>query len=181
MVRTYTCRLYPTAAQAAALSERLDATNELYNATLRELYQVWAEHGRLPGSLERGRGAVTATDDVRHRAEQAFRAFVLKCQRTRDRRDPPVRAREHWVSVAFEEWSACGRGRLELPGIGAVAVDHRQALPVCSAAVTVKQRGTDWQACFRHGEAAMSTRGRSRSAARTPSERLELSEARVSS
>jgi len=152
MVRTYTCRLYPTHAQAAELNTRLDAACELYNATLRELYRAWAEQ---PSSSDRARlGDRTdllpsaVGDDVVHRAEQAFNAFVVKHQDAAASRTPPFRARQHFVSVTFADWSACTRGGLDLPGVGAVAVNKRRALPGRSLAVTVKHRGHIWQACF---------------------------------
>jgi hypothetical protein len=91
MVRTYTCRLYPTRAQAAALRTRLDAACERYNATLEELYRVWAQQGCTSGEpvaadpvaggrrVDRSSLPGAVVDDVVHRAEQAFSAFLLKC------------------------------------------------------------------------------------------------------
>jgi transposase len=162
MVRNYTCRLYPARAQAAELTTRLDAACELYNATLRELYQAWAEPEQtsvaehavaadaIDGPLSVVRAVVPSTvaDDVIKRAEQAFGAFLLNRRHTHASGVPPFRARQHFVSVTLVDWSACGRGGLELPGVGAVAVNKRRALPVRSMAVTVKHRGQIWQACF---------------------------------
>jgi helix-turn-helix protein len=162
MVRTYTCRLYPTRAQAAELSTRLDAACELYNATLRELYRAWAAPERTSAEQagaarpddRRAQGIeqtclqAAVVDDVVRRAEQAFGAFVLKRQHAEAAGVPPFRARQHFVSVTFEDWTACTRGGLDLPGVGAVAVNKRRALPVRSTPVTVKHRGPIWQACF---------------------------------
>jgi len=163
MVRNYTCRLYPTRAQAAELNTRLDAACELYNATLRELYRAWAEQAHTssaerpvaPDRIDRQRlvdrtgiPPAVVDDDVVHRAEQAFGAFLLKHQHTQAAGVPQLRARQHFASVTFVDWSACTRGGLELPGVGAVAVNKRRALPVRSMAVTVKHRGHIWQACF---------------------------------
>lgn len=149
IVRRYTCQLYPTPAQAAVLSTRLDAACERYNATLCELYRAWAEPAVAPAPVDRGLcGGRTPIDDVVHRAEQAFGAFVLKRQHANVPGGPPLRARQHFVSITFPDGCASTRGGLDLPGVGPVAVNTRRPLPVHSMAVTVKHRGQIWQACF---------------------------------
>ena len=161
MVRRYACRLYPTHAQASSLSMRLDAACDLYNATLRDLYRRWTEQHCLSqdhvfetgppeaaSANNAGCMSASAVDDVVHRAEQAFGAFVVKYQHTGDPRPPAFRARQHFVSITFPDWSACARGGLELPGVGAVAVNRARSLPMPSMPVTVKHQGHIWQACF---------------------------------
>jgi transposase len=121
MVQTYTCRLYPTHAQAAELNTRLDAACELYNATLRELYRAWAAHDHA--SAEHAGGACVdrtavpwaVVDDVVHRAEQAFGAFVSKCQHRSTPGAPPLRARQLFVSITFRGWGSSTRGGGQWP------------------------------------------------------------------
>jgi hypothetical protein len=145
IVRRYTCQLYPTPAQAAVLSTRLDAACERYNATVRELYRAWAEpeYASAEQAPTAGPG-----DDVVHRAAQAFDAFILKHQHANAPGGPPFRARQHFVSITFLDWGACTRGGVDLPGVGPVATNKRRALPVRPMALTVKHRGHMWQACF---------------------------------
>jgi hypothetical protein len=140
---------------------RLDAACDLYNDTLRDLYRGWAgqeypsgEHAAVAGPVDnacvvdRTCMSPAVVDDVVHRAEQAFGAFVLRHQHTGAPRPPAFRARQHFVSITFPDWSSGTRGGLELPGVGAVAVNKFRALPTRSMPVTVKHQGHIWQACF---------------------------------
>jgi hypothetical protein len=56
-------------------------------------------------------------DDVVHRAEQAFGAYVSKRQPPSAPGVPPFRARQHFVTITFVDWRACGSGTVDLPGL----------------------------------------------------------------
>lgn len=167
LYRRYRYRIYPTAAQAAALNEQLGAACDLYNAALehrrwmyrsygvsvtkydqyRELTDVRAETGALPAGM-----AAWAQRSALDRLDKAFAAFFRRLSAGESPGYPRFRSRRRYDSLT---WPANGGarlrdGHLRLQGVGSVRVRWHREIPDGAdvRTVTVKRQTGRWYATF---------------------------------
>ncbi len=181
-IRTYRYRIYPTAAQTAALNEQLGACCDLYNAALEQRIRAYREHGvslsrydqqcdltqvRAAGLLPAGM-SVKAQRSALERLDRAMAAFFRRVNAGQAPGFPRFRSRARYDSLSWPINHGAGlrNGRLRLQGVGAVRVRWHREIPEGAElrAVTVKRACGRWYLALAlrlpGGDAAAST-GRS--------------------
>ena len=167
MNRVYEYRLYPTAAQAAALDETCRLLRALYNAALQERRDAWqkqrvaitkktqelqlklirAEHPEYEAIHSH------VLQDVVSRCDLAFQAFFRRCKSGETPGYPRFKGRGRYESFTFKE---AGNGvrlhasakRLYVHGVGKMRIRlHREHQGVLKQ-VRVLRRADGWYAQF---------------------------------
>lgn len=164
MRKTYTYRLFPTAAQAQALDAQLGEACRLYNAALQERRDAYQKSGvslnyydqahQLKAIREEGNCALanfSASQDVLRRVEKTFTAFFRRVTAGLKAGYPRFKSRRRFDSYTFPSWGDGCRmtgERLYVQGVGHLKVKlHR---PLCGTikTLTLKRTGGKWYACF---------------------------------
>ncbi len=161
--RTYRYRIYPTAAQAAALTGQLGACCDLYNAALEQRIRAYREHGgvsltrydqhreltqvRAAGLLPDGM-ALKAQRSALDRLDKAMIAFFRRAQSGQAPGFPRFRSRARYDSLSWTIGFGAGvrGGRLRLQGVGSVRVRWHREIPEGAElrTVTVKRACGRW-------------------------------------
>ncbi len=165
MRKTYKYRLYPTAAQTAALEGQLGEACRLYNAALQERRDAYQRGGlslnyydqanqlkdiRTAGHL--GLANFSASQDVLRRGDKTFKAFFRRVKAGLKAGYPRFKSRRRFDSYTFPSWGDGCRltdaGRLYLQGIGHLKVKWHRPLEGVIKTVTVKRSAGKWCVCF---------------------------------
>ncbi|MDX2762462.1 RNA-guided endonuclease InsQ/TnpB family protein [Streptomyces europaeiscabiei] len=157
----YAFRLYPDAAQQAALARAFGCARVVFNDAVRAREdardagqpfptagqlstRLITEAKRTPQRAWLGRVSAVVLQQSLRDAETAYRNFFasLKGARKGPKLGPPrfksrKDARQSIRFTANARWSITGKGRLNLPKIGAVKVKWFRALPATPSSVTV--------------------------------------------
>ncbi|MDX2524055.1 RNA-guided endonuclease InsQ/TnpB family protein [Streptomyces europaeiscabiei] len=157
----YAFRLYPDAAQQAALARAFGCARVVFNDAVRAREdardagqpfptagqlstRLITEAKRTPQRAWLGRVSAVVLQQSLRDAETAYRNFFasLKGARKGPKLGPPrfksrKDARQSIRFTANARWSITGKGRLNLPKIGAVKVKWSRALPATPSSVTV--------------------------------------------
>ncbi|MDX3631213.1 RNA-guided endonuclease TnpB family protein [Streptomyces europaeiscabiei] len=157
----YAFRLYPDAAQQAALARAFGCARVVFNDAVRAREEardagqpfptagqlstrLITEAKRTPQRAWLGRVSAVVLQQSLRDAETAYRNFFasLKGARKGPKLGPPrfksrKDARQSNRFTANARWSITGKGRLNLPKIGAVKVKWSRALPATPSSVTV--------------------------------------------
>ncbi|MDX3580275.1 RNA-guided endonuclease InsQ/TnpB family protein [Streptomyces europaeiscabiei] len=157
----YAFRLYPDAAQQAALARAFGCARVVFNDAVRAREEardagqpfptagqlstrLITEAKRTPQRAWLGRVSAVVLQQSLRDAETAYRNFFasLKGARKGPKLGPPrfksrKDARQSIRFTANARWSITGKGRLNLPKIGAVKVKWSRALPATPSSVTV--------------------------------------------
>src|SRR5712691_1612575 len=164
MRKTYKYRLYPTAAQTAALEGQLEEACWLYNAALQERRDAYQRGGlslnyydqanqlkdiRAAGDL--GLANFSASQDVLRRVDKTFKAFFRRVKVGRKGGYPRFKSRRRFDSYTFPSWGDGCRltdaGRLYLQGIGHLKVKWHRPLEGTTKTATVKRQAGKWFVC----------------------------------
>ncbi|MFE2063354.1 RNA-guided endonuclease InsQ/TnpB family protein [Streptomyces sp. NPDC059467] len=157
----YSFRLYPNAAQQAALARAFGCARVVFNDAVRAREDARQAGRPFPTAGELSRKLVTAAKQTKERSwlgevsavvlqqslrdvEAAYRNFFasLKGARKGPRLGPPrfKSRKDQRQSIRFTanaRWKIADGGRLDLPKIGAVKVKWSRALPTTPTSVTV--------------------------------------------
>ncbi|MDX3545334.1 RNA-guided endonuclease InsQ/TnpB family protein [Streptomyces europaeiscabiei] len=157
----YAFRLYPDAAQQAALARAFGCARVVFNDAVRAREdardagqpfptagqlstRLITEAKRTPQRAWLGRVSAVVLQQSLRDAETAYRNFFasLKGARKGPKLGPPrfksrKDARQSIRFTANARWSITGKGRLNLPKIGVVKVKWSRALPATPSSVTV--------------------------------------------
>src|SRR5712691_6273861 len=165
MRKTYKYRLYPTAAQTAALEGQLGEACRLYNAALQERRDAYQRGGlslnyydqanqlkdiRNAGTL--GLANFSSSQDVLRRVDKTFKAFFRRAKAGLKAGYPRFKSRRRFDSYTFPSWGDGCRltdaDRLYLHGVGHLKVKWHRPLEGTIKTVTVKRQAGKWFACF---------------------------------
>ncbi len=160
MRRSYLYRLYPNAAQLAALNGQLTQACDLYNAALQHRRDMWRDHGvsvsfydqsaelrvlRACGLLDPTANSWSQQAALR-RLDHAFEAFYRRCKAGERPGYPRFRSRQRYNTLEFSFAGHSGgialteAGRLRLQGVGHIKVKQHRSIPngakLCEARVT---------------------------------------------
>jgi putative transposase len=166
MKRIETIRLYPTAAQAAALDHALHVTRHLYNALLhqrKEAYRLrrvsvtakmqYAEITALRKESHHLAGVFRECEDaVLQRLEKAMQAFFRRCARGETPGFPRYKVARRWRQLEFPHGDRAlkfdsEQQRVRIPGVGRVNLRKGRRVPPHGRAWLVRKRGR-WYAQF---------------------------------
>ena len=167
MILSYKHRLYPTRAQAEALTGMLGAFCDLYNAALDQRIQahrrgVSLRYGQQASELKAVRAederlggfSFSAEQQVLRRLDKAFAAFFRRVKAGQTPGFPRFRAKSRFDSAEFrvgDGLTLCKTGRLGIVGIpGEIKAKWHRPLPPdakLGAAVVSRSCGK-WYACF---------------------------------
>lgn len=167
MQRTYRFRLYPNAAQEAALSGMLGAFCDLYNSALEERIDCYRKTGRTLNYHaqalqlkavreidERLAGfSFTAEQQVLRRLDKAFRAFFDRLKRGAKAGFPRFQAKRRYDSADLRvgDGLTIRQERLRIVGIpDLVKVRWHRALPEGAKLghAVISRNGGQWHICF---------------------------------
>lgn len=166
ILRSYRYRLYPTAAQRAALDEQLSAACDLYNAALEQRKWMWRSYGvsmtlymqqaeltqvRAAGMLPVGM-SLRAQRSALERLDKAFAAFFRRCAAGEAPGFPRFRQRRRYDSLTWplDEGAGLRDGRLRVMGVGSMRVRWHRDIPDGAEirTITVKRKNGRWYASF---------------------------------
>ncbi|MGI5370412.1 RNA-guided endonuclease InsQ/TnpB family protein [Streptomyces iakyrus] len=157
----YAFRLYPDAAQQAALARAFGCARVVFNDVVRAREDARKAGRPFPTAGQLSRELITEAKQTAERswlgevsavvlqqslrdAEKAYRNFFasLRGTRTGPKLGPPrwksrKDSRQSIRFTANARWSITGQGRLNLPKIGAVKVKWSRSLPATPTSVTV--------------------------------------------
>src|SRR5712691_3455342 len=164
MRKTYKYRLYPTAAQTAALEGQLGEACRLYNAALQERRDAYQRGGlsltyydqanqlkdiRNAGMLDLAN--FSAAQDVLRRVDKTFKAFFRRVKTGLKAGYPRFKSSRRFDSYTFPSYGDGCRltgARLYLQGVGQLKVKlHRPVLGDIKT-ITVKRYAGKWYVCF---------------------------------
>lgn len=161
---TYKHRLYPTRAQADALTAQLSEACRLYNAALQERRDAWRinhesvnyytqasqlKEIRVNGDLTLAN--FSACQDVLRRVDKTFKAFFARVKRQAKAGFPRFKSHTRFDSVTFPSYGdGCKLigSKLRLQGIGLIKIKLHRAIEGKIKTVTVKRECGKWYACF---------------------------------
>src|SRR5712691_9127541 len=164
MRKTYKYRLYPTAAQTAALEGQLGEACRLYNAALQERRDAYQRGGlslnyydqanqlkdiRTAGHL--GLANFSAAQDVLRRVDRTFKAFFRRVKTGLKAGYPCFKSRRRFDSYTFPSYGDGCRltgARLYLQGVGHLKVKLHRPVNGDIKTVTVKREAGQWYVCF---------------------------------
>jgi putative transposase len=163
--KTYRYRLYPTRAQAGALSLQLSEACRLYNAALQERRDAWRvsrtslnfytqsnqlKEIRATGDLLLPNHC--ACQDVLRRVDRTFQAFFARVKKGVRAGFPRFKSHSRYDSLTFPKYgNGCKMldgGRLRLQGIGHIKVKLHRPVGGRIKTVTVKREAGRWYAAF---------------------------------
>jgi putative transposase len=161
--RTWRFRLYPTAAQRAALEGHLRLCCELYNAALQERRDAWRmvrvsigftqQSAQLP-ALKAERSDVAGVysqvlQDVLHRVDRAFGGFFARVRRGDRPGFPRFRSAHRFDSLTYPQLGFRVHGRhLHVSKVGAVKIKLHRPIEGRVKTLTIKREAGKWFACF---------------------------------
>lgn len=167
MRRTYRFRLYPNAAQEAALTGMLGAFCDLYNAALQERIDCYRKTGRTLTYAaqalqlkavreidERLAGfSFTAQQQVLRRLDKAFRAFFDRLKRGGKPGFPRYQAKRRFDSadLRFGDGLTIRQDRLRIVGIdGTIKTRWHRRIPEGAKMghAVISRNGGKWHICF---------------------------------
>jgi putative transposase len=153
MLRTFQFRLYPNAAQRAALEFVLRDNCETYNAALQERRDAWElerkaisyrmQQNELTELRQDGRFAVVACDiqrDPLRRVDRAFKAFFRRCKAGQKPGFPRFRSHLRYESFGFSLPSLRGN-HLHVPIVGRLKVRGGRGIAGKAKCCTIKRDG----------------------------------------
>src|SRR2546422_7670763 len=164
MRKTFKYRLYPTAAQTAALHTQLGEACRLYNAALQERRDAYQRDQlsltyydqanqlkdiRTAGDL--GLANFSASQDVLRRVDKTFKAFFRRVKADQKAGYPRFKSRRRFDSYTFPSYGDGCRltgARLYLQGIGHIKVKLHRPVERVIKTVTVKRQCGKWYVCF---------------------------------
>lgn len=159
MKRIETVRLYPTAAQKAALGHALHVTRHLYNAALQQRKEAYRLRG-VSVSMKMQYAEVTALrresfqlasvyrepeDAVLRRLDLAYQGFFRRVKRGETPGFPRFKAARRWRQLSYPHGDRAlkfdlDQKRVKIPGVGAVKVRKGRPVP---------PHGRAWLVCKR--------------------------------
>lgn len=166
---TFKYRLFPTAAQRAALQAQLDACRWVYNKTLEVRRDAWQNEQRSLTHYDTNRlltqwkqepetawlqeGHAQAMQDAQVRVDLAFRAFFRRLKAGEKPGYPRFRGKGWYDSFTFPQqkgnWAWRDDGRLRLSKIGNVKVKLHRPLEGTPKTLTLRRDAVgNWYACF---------------------------------
>jgi putative transposase len=167
MRKTFKYRLFPTAAQRAALEAQLDRCRWVYNHTLEVRREAWGERQESLSRYDTNRlltewraanhwlaeGHAQAMQEAQKRVDLAFRAFFRRIKAGEKPGYPRFRGKERYDSFTFPQpkgnWRFLGDGRLRLSKIGEVRIKmHRPLEGEVKTLTLQRDRLGNWYACF---------------------------------
>ena len=147
MKRIERIRLYPTPAQAKRLAFMLDVTRQLYNALLQQRRDAYRRRICVSGKMQYAELTCLRAEDARiaavyrecqdavlHRLDLAFAAFFRRCKRGEVPGYPRFKVAARWAQLEFPHGDRAlkfdaDRGRVRIPGIGAVRLRKGRTVP----------------------------------------------------
>ncbi|HEV8208517.1 MAG TPA: transposase [Vicinamibacterales bacterium] len=160
---TYKYRLYPTAAQAAGLTDQLRAACALYNAALEERRGAWkvsrtslnyyAQANQLKAMRAEGLIAVanfTCCQEILRRVDRTFAAFFARVKRGGAAGYPRFRSARRYDSLTFPTHGngcALTGNRLRVQGVGVIKVKLHRPVEGAIKTVSIVRDVTRWYVC----------------------------------
>lgn len=166
MKRIETIRLYPNAAQSAALDHALHVTRHLYNALLQERRDAYRSHG-IRISMKMQYAEITdlraesialssvyreTEDAVLRKLDIAFSAAFSRIKRGDKAGFPRFKPAARWRQLQFPHGDRClkfdrAQGRVTIPNVGSVKLRKGRTVPPFKRAWLVKKHDR-WYAQF---------------------------------
>ncbi len=163
--KNFKYRLYPTAAQIAALDGQLAEACRLYNAAVQErrdayrISHISISYCDQANQLKEIRAAddlalanFSCCQDVLRRVDKAFNAFFGRVQNGQTPGYPRFRPVSRYDSMTFPSYGdGCkmlDNGKLRLQGVGVVKVKLHRPIEGRIKTVTVKREAGRWYAVF---------------------------------
>jgi putative transposase len=162
MLLSYKYRLYPTRAQAAALTEMLSAFADLYNAGLQQRIEAYRRQGKSLGYADQANElkavrladerlsgfSYSAEQQILRRLDKTFRAFFRRLKAGDKPGFPRFRAAARFHSAEFRVGDGLTlkkSGRIGIVGIaGEIKVKRHRALLSDPASAILTRQGAKW-------------------------------------
>ncbi len=165
MRKTFRYRLYPTKAQAEALTQQLREACTIYNAALQERRDAYKQADisityydqanqlkeiRAEGLT--GLANFSCCQDVLRRLDKTFKAFFRRVKSGETPGYPRFKPHQRFDSVTFPSYGDGVRlldsGKLRVQGVGCVKVKLHRPAEGRIKTVSIKREAGKWYACF---------------------------------
>lgn len=165
MRKTFRYRLYPTKAQAAALTQQLREACTMYNAALQERRDAWKLAGQSITYYDqanqlkeiRAEGLTrlanfSCCQDVLRRLDKTFKAFFRRVRSGEKAGYPRFKPHQRFNSITFPSYGDGIRlldsGRLRMQGVGCVKIKLHRPLDGKIKTIAIKREAGKWYACI---------------------------------
>lgn len=165
MRKTFRFRLYPTKAQASALTHQLREACTIYNAALQERRDAWKLAGKSISYYDQakqlkeiraeeltGLANFSCCQDVLRRLDKTFHAFFSRIRRGEKAGYPRFKTHQRFDSITFPAYGDGVRllesGKLRVQGVGCLKVKLHRPVEGKIKTVTLKREAGKWYACF---------------------------------
>jgi putative transposase len=162
--KAFKYRLSPTRKQAQALQWTLDRCRELYNASLQERRDAYRMVGKRLNYYDQANQLPDIKDireeyraihsqvlqDVRRKADKAFKAFFARCKRGKTPGYPRYKGRDRYDSFTYAQggYSLTRDHRVCLSKRGSIKVKLHREIKGSIKTCTIKREGVDWYVVF---------------------------------
>jgi putative transposase len=165
MRKTFRYRLYPTKAQAEALTQQLREACTLYNAALQERRDAWKLAGKSITYYDQanqlkeiraegltGLANFSCCQDVLRRLDKTFKSFFRRVKSGDEAGYPRFKPHQRFDSITFPSYGDGIRlldsGKLRVQGVGCVKVKLHRPVEGRVKTVNLNREAGKWYACF---------------------------------
>lgn len=165
MRKTFRYRLYPTKAQAEALTWQLREACTMYNAALQERRDAWRTAGKSVSYYDQanqlkairaegltGLANFSCCQDVLRRLDKSFKAFFRRVKIGETPGYPRFKPHQRFDSITFPSYGDGIRlldsGKLRVQSVGCIKVKLHRPCEGKIKTVGLKREAGKWYACF---------------------------------